>query len=199
MTCTNTDCGRQTSLYLCTTCIIELDDLLQQVPMLIVALDPGILAWKVTKQPGANGETRNTNKAGSQAPMNVDVDLLRDWLKTIIGHRAYDIAANYPDAGHWLHMIRMWVDKANAVTHGPEEIKPRDTAEIRQRMVREVPDHLSTNQLLQWLKVTYGIKIHPATIWRWARNGNITRTNEIGRPTYSPAAVLVHIRSGSMS
>lgn len=123
MRCTNTDCGRETSIFLCTKCIVELDDLLSQVPLLVVALDPGLLANKVTKPPGANGETRNTNKAGSQAPMNVDVDQLRDWLRTMWNHRAYDIATNYPDAGHWLFMARLWVDKANTVTHGPEEIR----------------------------------------------------------------------------
>ena len=197
MTCTNKDCTQQTSLYLCTTCIIELDDLLQQVPKLVAALDPSILAWSVTKQPGANGETRNTSKAGSQAPMNIDVDLLRDWLKTLIGHRAHDLAANYPTAAQYLHMARMWVDRANTVTHGAEEVAPRDTAEIRQRMVREVPDSLSTKDLLHWLKVTHGLKIHPATIWKWAGRGHITRTNEKGHATYSPAAVLMHIRSGA--
>lgn len=197
MICTTKDCGRETSLYLCTKCIIELDGLLKQVPLLIVALDPGILAWKVTKAPGANGETRNTNKAASQAPMNIDVDQLRDWLRTLIGLRAYDLAANNPTAEQYLFMARTWVDNANAITHGPEEIKPRDTAEIKQRMVREVPDSLGVKDLLHWLKATYGIKIHPATIWKWAGRGHITRTNEKGHATYSPAAVLVHIRSGA--
>lgn len=197
MTCTNRDCARQTSLYLCTACIIELDDLLQQVPMLIVALDPGILAWKVTKQPGANGETRNTNKAGSQAPMNVDVDLLRDWLKTLVGLRAHDIAANYPTAEQYLFMARMWVDSANAITHGPEELTPRDTTELQQRFKTEIPAELSTPKLIQWLKTVCGLDIRAATIWKWAGRGHITRTNETGHATYSPAAVLVHIRKGA--
>ena len=152
MRCTNSDCGRETSLFLCTKCIVELDDLLQQVPLLIVALDPGLLANKVTKAPGANGETRNTNKAGSQAPMNVDVDLLRDWLKSLWGRRAYDIANNYPDAGHWLHMARLWVDKANTITHGPEELEPRDTTELQQRFRTDIPAELTTPKLIQWLK-----------------------------------------------
>lgn len=197
MTCTNKDCTRATSLYLCTRCIVELDDLLQQVPLLIVALDPGILAGKVTKAPGANGETRNTNKAGSQAPTNLDAMTLQGWLKTLVGLRAYDLAANNPTAEQYLVMARMWVDSANAVTHGPEEIAPRDTAELQQRFKSDIPKELTTTKLIQWLKTVCGLTYHPATIWRWANDGHITRISETGRATYSPAAVLVHIKSGA--
>lgn len=197
MICTTHDCARQSAMFLCQKCIIEMDDLLKEVPLLIAALDPSILAWSVTKPPGANGETRNTNKAGSQAPMNVDVDLLRDWLKSLVGHRAYDLAANYPNAGQYLHMARLWVDKANTVTHGTEELAPRDTVELQQKFKAEIPAELSTPKLIQWLKTVCGLDIRAATIWKWAGRGHITRTNETGHATYSPAAVLIHIRNGA--
>ena len=188
MTCTNTDCGRQTSLYLCTKCIIELDDLLQQVPLLIVALDPGILANKVTKAPGTNGETRNTNKAGSQAPMNIDVDQLRDWLKTLIGLRAHDLATNYPTAEQYLYMASMWVDKANTITHGPEEVAVDHEANTER--VKEIAPPMPTRQLLPWLRANARIAITSMDIRNWTRRGHLKPVEREPSPTYWPHEVL---------
>ena len=188
MTCTSHGCGRQTSVFLCTKCIVELDDLLQQVPLLIVALDPGILANKVTKAPGSNGETRNTNKAGSQAPMNVDVDLLRDWLKTLLGHRAYDLANNYPTAGQYLDMARMWVGKANMITHGPDT-PPIDHAGNAER-IKEIAPPMTTRQLLPWLRKHARIHITRADINNWRQRGHLHPVDREPSPTYNASDVL---------
>lgn len=188
MTCTNKDCTRQTSLYLCTTCIIELDDLLQQVPKLVAALDPSILAWSVTKQPGANGETRNTNKAGSQAPYNIDVDQLRSWLAGLVGLRAHDIAANYPTAEQYLFMARMWVDRANSVTHGPDI--PEINHEGNTARVKEIAPPMTTRQLLPWLRANARIAITSMDIRNWARRGHLNPVEREPSPTYHPHEVI---------
>lgn len=191
MICTTHDCARQSAMFLCQKCIIEMDDLLNEVPLLIAALDPSILAWSVTKPPGANRETRNTNKAGSQAPMNVDVDLLRDWLKSLVGHRAYDLAANYPNAGQYLHMARLWVDKANTVTHGAET--PEIDHEANRERIKEVAPPMTTRHLIPWLRKNAKIAIMAKDIRNWAARGKLVPVERQPLPTYWPhEALQVH-------
>lgn len=186
--CTSPDCHRPSGLYLCRDCIIELDDLLKQVPLLVVALDPGLLAWKVTKAPGSGSETRNTNKAGSQAPLNIDVDQLRDWLRTLLGLRAYELAADNPAAGQYLDMARIWVNNANTITHGADEPEP-DHAANRERVANIAPP-MPTRQLLPWLRVNSKIKITSQNIRDWVRRGHLKPVTREPQPTYHPHEVI---------
>lgn len=184
--CTNTDCYKPSGLYLCATCMIELDDLLKQVPNLIAALDPALLATKVTKPVGSTGHS--ANKAGSQAPMDVDADLLRDLLKTLAGHRAYDLANHYPTAGQYLHMARIWVDKANTITHGPVEVEIDHAANAER--VKEIAPPMPTRQLLPWLREHSKIHINGMDIRNWVRRGKLTAVQEKPTPTYKPHEVI---------
>ncbi|AIY01201.1 hypothetical protein ART_1602 [Arthrobacter sp. PAMC 25486] len=193
MTCTTSDCNQPTDLYLCNQCVSDLQASIEYAHRLLPDLDVTIARLDVTR-PG-NPETRTTNVAGSAAPANMDALQLKLNMEAVT-----QTAAEYahdPRVAGMAWLLGEWCKKAEVLISGPEAETPRDTAEIRQRMIREVPDSLTVPKLLHWLTVTHGIKLHPARIWKWAERGHITRTNEKGHATYSPAAVLAHLRHGA--
>lgn len=116
-TCTTEDCHRITSLYLCTDCIIELDNLLKDVPALVVYLDGPILKASVTRPPGAGG---GGGVAGSKPPVSLDGMLLQAWLQQL-PTGAHAEAMENPDAGQVVYMARLWVEQARDLVWGPED------------------------------------------------------------------------------
>ncbi|WP_139244209.1 hypothetical protein [Arthrobacter alpinus] len=118
MTCTADNCHRITSLYLCTDCIIELDDLLKDVPVLVQFMDGPIFQTSVTKSPGASGG--GGGHASSKPPINLDALLLRQWLCQL-PRRAHGEAMENPDAGRTLFMAREWVGRGRDLVWGPED------------------------------------------------------------------------------
>lgn len=117
-TCTTEGCSRQTSLYLCTDCIVELDSLLADVGPLLQFIGGAIDQTAVTRSPGASGGGGGVAK--SRPAMNVDAYLLRAWLHQLPA-RAYDTAVDNPDAGKILFMARDWIQKARDLVWGPED------------------------------------------------------------------------------
>ncbi|MFJ4026041.1 hypothetical protein ACIPWF_00705 [Paenarthrobacter sp. NPDC089989] len=117
-TCTTEDCTRQTALYLCTDCIVELDSLLADVGPLLQFIGGAIDQTAVTRSPGASGGGGGVAK--SRPAMNVDAYLLRAWLHQLPA-RAYEEAADNPKAGEILYMARDWVSKARDLVWGPED------------------------------------------------------------------------------
>lgn len=118
-TCTTPGCHRITSLYLCTDCIIELDDLLKDVPVLVKFLEGPLRKTSVTRPPGAGG---GGGVAGSTPPLSIDAFLLRDWLWQL-PDRAHAVAMEDPDAGQVMYMARLWVKQARDLVWGPEELR----------------------------------------------------------------------------
>jgi hypothetical protein len=115
--CTTEDCRRDTTLYLCTECIIELDGLLKDVPALVEMLDGPITMTAVTKGPGmGNG----AGHPGSKPPINLDALLLKAWLCRL-PDRAHGEAMDNPNAGQTLYMARIWVKQARELVWGPED------------------------------------------------------------------------------
>ncbi|MFK0005488.1 hypothetical protein ACIQTZ_00395 [Paenarthrobacter sp. NPDC090520] len=117
-TCTTDDCNRQTALYLCTDCIVELDSLLADVGPLLQFIGGAIDQTAVTRSPGASGGGGGVAK--SRPAMNVDAYLLRAWLHQLPA-RAYEEAADNAKAGEILYMARDWVGKARDLVWGPED------------------------------------------------------------------------------
>lgn len=117
MSCTTPDCYRDTSLYLCTDCIIELDALLQDVPALISFLDGPIAMTSVTRNPGSGG---GGGHPGSKPAINLDALLLKAWLCQLPA-RAHGAAMDNPKAGEHLYMARIWVKQARDLVWGPED------------------------------------------------------------------------------
>lgn len=117
MNCTGPDCTKETSLFLCTTCIVELDQLLQDVPFLTSVLDGPIARTSVTSSPGAGG---GGGKAGSKPAVNLDALLLKAWLCQL-PRGAHHQAMENEDAGQVLFMARLWVEQARDLVWGPED------------------------------------------------------------------------------
>lgn len=117
MTCTTEGCFRDTSLYLCTECIIEFDELLKDVPVLIQMLDGAIDQTSVTRTPGSSG---GGGHPGSKPAANIDAMMLKAWLQQL-PRRAHAAANDIPKAGEWLYMARIWVPQARNHVWGPED------------------------------------------------------------------------------
>lgn len=117
MTCTAEKCFRETSLYLCTEHIVELDGLLQDVPTLVGFLDGPIERTSVTRNPGSGG---GGGHQGSKPAVNLDALLLKAWLCQL-PDRAHGEAMDNPEAGQTLYMARMWVKQARDLVWGPED------------------------------------------------------------------------------
>lgn len=116
-TCTTEDCYRLTTLSLCTTCIVELADLLKDVPVLISLLDGPISRTSVTRSPGAGG---GSGHPGSKPAINLDALLLKAWLCQL-PDSAHAEAMDNPNAGRTLYMARFWVQDGRDLVWGPED------------------------------------------------------------------------------
>lgn len=117
--CTCPDCHRLTSLYLCTDCIVDLDDLVKEAWVLAPLLDGPIKQTSVTRAPGAGG---GGGVAGSKPPLSLDALLLQAWLRQL-PFSAYSEAMENPEAGRTLFMARLWVKQAADLVWGPEDLR----------------------------------------------------------------------------
>jgi hypothetical protein len=115
--CTTENCHRETTLHLCTDCIVELDGLLADVPDLVRLLDGPISQTSVTRNPGSSG---GGGHPGSKPAINIDAMLLKAWLCQLPA-RAHAEAVDNPDAGRTVYMARIWVQRARDLVWGPED------------------------------------------------------------------------------
>lgn len=184
MTCTTEGCGRATSLYLCTACIVELDGLLKDVPALIDML-AGVRAGTAVVRNPAAGSTGGV--AGSKPPGNIDAMMLQAWLLQL-PQRAHDAAADNPTAGQWLYMARIWVRQARELVWGPEE--PTINHEANRERLREAAPPMPTRELLPWLRKHAKITITSMDVRDWARRGKLRPVERDPLPTYHPHEVL---------
>lgn len=192
MTCTTPECGRATDMFLCMSCIVELDGLLKDVPFFHEQLSPTNQATKVVRAPGSEGGN-GTHKAGSKPPTNLDATQLRANLEQL-PQRAYQQATQNPEAGHTLLLARNWIAQAEQLTYGPKPAQPVDPQQARATIQAHIPTTpMRINKLTTWLNTGHNLNIKPATIRKWAERKQITRTNpgEYG-PTYNPADVLLN-------
>jgi len=182
-TCTTEGCGRATSLYLCTACIVELDELLQDVPALISFLAYVRAGTAVPKKPGGGGG----GHPGSREPGSVDAMLLQAWLGQL-PDRAHTAATSDPEAGRKLYMARIWVRQARSLVWGPEE-EQINHSELRER-VRDIAPPMPTKELVPWLKAKAGIIVKAKDIRNWAHRGKLKPVERGLHPTYHPHEVL---------
>lgn len=185
MICTTEDCGRLTTLYLCTECIVELDDLLKDVPTLCQFLQDVIYRTSVTRKPGTGGGGSHPK---STPPINFDADELRDRLHSL-PHRAHTEAMENPYAGRTLFMARMWVKRARTLVWGPED-PPIDHDANLQRIKDADIEPMPTRELVPWLKAKAGIVITGMDIRNWARRGKLKAVPTEPHPSYHPHEVI---------
>ncbi|RKW71763.1 hypothetical protein [Galactobacter caseinivorans] len=187
--CTATDCGRPTSLYLCAEHLVELDSYLVDRDWLWVNLDPYMQATKTL--PKGNPESSTVGKSDSRPPLSLEAAILRTKLAELPA-RAYDAATDDPHAGNTLRKAKLWIESARHQVWGPAEDRPSDTAEARARIAAEGVEPMPTRQLVPWMRQFASLAVKGKDIRNWAFNGWIVRRNpgEDGHPTYDPCDVL---------
>lgn len=116
--CTTDDCNRLTTLYLCTACIVELADLLQDVRPILDRIDAVIYRMTVTRAPGSSGGGGGV--PGSTPAMNVDAYMLKAHLHSL-PYSAHAEAIENPRAGWTLFMARDWISTGRDHVWGPED------------------------------------------------------------------------------
>lgn len=183
MTCTTEGCGRATTLYLCTACIVELDALLSDVPALFGRLDEVRAGTAVIRTSGGS----IGGHAGSREPGSLNAWHLQLWLGQL-PERAHAEAVDNPDAGRTLYMARIWVPSARELCWGPDEPVIDHTA--NREKLREAAPPMPTRDLLPWLREKAKIKITSQDIRDWARRGKLRPVEREPSPTYHPHEVL---------
>lgn len=183
MNCTTPECGHLTTLYLCTGCIVELDGLLKDVPGLIGRLDEVRAGTAVVCTPGGS----IGGNAGSKPPGNLDAMMLQAWLAQL-PERAHVAAHDYPNAGEWLYMARIWVPHARELAWGFQE--PEIDHDSIRAKIRDAAPPMPTRELLPWLRKNARIAITSMDIRDWARRGKLVPVDREPQPTYHPHEVL---------
>lgn len=183
MTCTTESCGRATTLYLCTACIVELDGLLQDVPGLIGRLGEVRDGTAVvrTSDGGSSGH------AGSKPPGSLNAWHLQAWLLQL-PERAHAEAVDNPEAGRTLYMARIWVPSARELCWGPAE--PVIDHEANREKLREAAPPMPTRDLLPWLRKHAKITITATDVRNWVRRKKLRAVEREPQPTYHPHEVL---------
>lgn len=182
--CTTEDCHAETSLYLCTTCIIEFADLIKVVPALIEMLAGARAGTSVVRKAGSGG---GGGIAGSKPPGSLDAMMLQAWL-SLLPDSAHAEAMNNPKAGERLYMARLWVRQAESLVYG-QEAEVVDLEKLRER-VRDAAPPMPTRELLPWLRKNAKITLTAFDIRNWARRGKIKPHSLDPHPTYHPHEVL---------
>ena len=183
MICTTEGCGRATSLYLCTACIVELDALLKDVPDLIGRLEEVRTGTAVVaKSPGGSG-----GQAGSKPPGSLNAWDLQVWLCQL-PDRAHSEAVDNPAAGRTLYMARIWVRSARELCWGPSE--PVIDHDANRRKLERAAPPMPTRELLPWLRKHAKITITSMDVRDWARRGKLRPVERDPLPTYHPHEVL---------
>jgi hypothetical protein len=114
--CTAGDCNRLTTLYLCTSCVLDFDDLLQDRGPILDRIDAVIYRLTQTSAPGAGGG----GVASSKPAMNVDAFMLKAHLHSLT-RSAHAEAMENPEAGRTLFMAREWITNGRDLVWGPED------------------------------------------------------------------------------
>jgi len=182
MECTTEDCANGTSTYLCSQCVSDLQQWLDKVPPLVLALDVTIAKLDNVRSAGGGGG----GKPGSKAPINLDALQLQENLRSV-GGSAKDYAMDERAAGlAW--MIQDWATKAELLVSGPES-ETINHARNRER-VRNIAPPMPTRELVPWLREKAKISVTSMDIRNWARRGKLVAVDREPQPTYHPHDVL---------
>ena len=119
MTCTTTDCGNETSTYLCGQCVSDLQAWVDEAHQLAPELTVTIAKQDVLRRAGNTGG--GGGKAGSAAPINLDAVQLQMNLQSV----ARDAATYATDqhAAGIATLIQEWCKTAERLISGLREVR----------------------------------------------------------------------------
>ena len=184
MTCTTTDCGNETSTYLCGQCVRDLQAWVDQAHTLAPELTVTIAKQDVLRKAGNTGG--GGGKAGSAAPINLDAVQLQMNLQAV----AKDAAtyATDPNAAGLAWLIQDWCTKAERLISGPEA--ERIDHEAIRAQVHDIAPAMPTRQLLPWLREKAGLHLTSQHIRDWVRRGHLQPAGQENPPHYLPHEVI---------
>lgn len=164
MTNTCQTCHAPADLYLCWTCINQLQATINGIPDQLTHLRTTLARQDKTHNDGREG----TN---TQAREPVNLEALQ---VTIILERTDTNATTYarqPNAAHHYHDIQYWSGKADLLINGPEE-EHIDHAANRER-ARKINKRFNIDDLVDYFANTLKITITKKQVRRWAERGEI--------------------------
>jgi len=183
--CTTEDCQNFTSTYLCTRCVSDLQQWIDQIPHLLPELDVTIAKQDVTRPSGGGGG--GGSKPGSACPTNLEASQIKANLLSV--HPDANAYANDERAAGLAWLIQDWVTKAERLVSGPEA-ETVNHAAIRAKLEERRPDPMPTRKLIPWLRDNAKITVTQFDIRNWARRGKLTPVERDPLPTYHPYDVL---------
>lgn len=183
--CTTTDCGNETSTYLCGQCVSDLQLWLDKVTptrqMLFTTMA------KLDNTGPKNSEGGGGGSTGSAMPLRDGAMDLRYALAIWLGHEAKDLARD-PFAGGFLEEVKRLIDKAYALVDLPPE-QPVDHAANHARAIKAAPP-MPTRDLVKFLRTEIKISIKPKDIRNWASRGKLQAVERDPLPTYWPHEII---------
>lgn len=182
--CTEPNCENPTDLYLCNTCVTELDATLGVIPEMIPVL---YMIGRKEEQAFTVKGGRASGGFGPATPLDLNaLSLAQELAKTLERNAA--AYAQDPDAADWKAWITDRCDRAHLMVYGEEE-QTVTPDYIKFRMTQVLP--MTTRYLVPWFAETMGIHLTDMRIRKWAERGQITRIKEEGKhPAYHPADIL---------
>jgi len=188
--CTTEDCANNTSTYLCSQCVKDLQAWLDKVPDLIDALGVTVAKLDNVRSAGGGG---GGSKPGSAAPMNIDASELRDRLCSV-GKDAKAYALDERAAGlAWL--IQEWATSAELMVSGPEP-EVINHAQIQERIQEAYGEPLPPREAIDYLRTKAKLSVKMNDFKNWVKLGHLNyvldhvRTDDKARRIYYPGDIF---------
>jgi hypothetical protein len=159
--------------FLCSSHIVKLQDMLDQVPEYLQALAPLELATSTPR--GNTGGGSGT--PGSRPPLNLHAWAI--WVEMqSLPTRASDVAHHDPQAGATYKTVASLVAQAYNILDGPDE-PVVDRMEAARRIHIAFPAPMTGAEICQQFEA-WGIHITRPQLWKWVERGHL---QSVGRAT----------------
>ena len=182
-TCTSPNCENPTDRYLCGRCVSDLQQWIDQIPLLVENLPAVIYRTSQTKPIGS---MRSNGGDADLSPINLDALQLQTNLQMV--DRDASTYAPMEDAANQAWLIVEWVQSADKLVNGPEP-EWVDHREIRQRIESQAPP-MPTRSLRKYLRENARISVSSMDIRNWVRRGKLRPAGHDPQPLYWPHEVL---------
>lgn len=182
-TCTAPDCENPTNRYLCGRCVSDLQQWIDQIPLLVENLPAVVYRISQTKPIGS---MRSNGGSADLSPINLDALQLQTNLQMV--NPDASTYAPMEDAAKQAWLIVEWVQSADKLVNGPEP-EWVDHREVRERIENQAPP-MPTRSLRKYLRENARISVSSMDIRNWVRRGKLRPAGHDPQPLYWPHEVL---------